>query len=52
MPARPTSYERIAVDIGSKQKKALLHYAVNTKQSVSDVIRKLVSDFIESEVKR
>lgn len=52
MPALPTDYARIAVDIGKKRKKQLLHYAVNKGVSVSDLIRELVSKFLEGEAKR
>lgn len=52
MAAQPTDYARIAVDIGKKRKKQLLHYAVNKGVSVSDLIRELVSKFLEGEAKR
>lgn len=43
----PTDYERVAVNIGREDKIGLIHYAAKRQESVSDVVRKLISDLLK-----
>lgn len=47
---RPTHYERIAVQIGKKNKIALINYCMENRKSVSDVVRKLVAMCLDGKV--
>lgn len=46
----PTSFERVAVDIGKKQKQSLLKYTTSRGWSVSYVVRKLVEKLLTGEI--
>ena len=46
-----TSYERIAVSIGNKEKAKLIKYITARGWSVSYVIRKLVEKLLAGEIK-
>lgn len=45
----PNSYKRIAIDIGTDQKLALINYAAKRGQSVSYVVRKLLEKLLKAE---
>ena len=48
----PSSYERVAVVIGSELKISLINYAQKRRKSVSDVIRELVSKAVAKDLKQ
>lgn len=47
----PSSYVRVAVDLGRDLKVSLINYALKRNKSVSDVIRELVSKAVAKDEK-